>query len=106
SIRQPGGPPRRYPPEEFGARRESSPLPVATVIFSRYRAGETWRPRRLTQGQALLEMLDHTVPAQSRPAPSLAAVEQVVTRSLNLRGLRGDAEEMAAALLGLRATAA
>jgi hypothetical protein len=107
SIRQPGeAVPRRYPPEEFGARRESSPLPVGTVVFSRYRAGETWRPQRLTAGRALVEMLDHTVPTQNRPARSLATVEKVVAHSQNLKGPRGDAEALVAALLGRQQVAA
>lgn len=100
ALRQPGGTrPRRCTPEELGGQTGVRPLPVGTVAVARYRAGARWQPRRLTPGQTLLELLDNALPALSRPQEAVTTLQQVVPRSANLKGVRGEAEEAAAALL-------
>jgi uncharacterized membrane-anchored protein len=44
-------------------------------------------------------MLAHTVPARLRPEASLAALERAVARATVLKGVRGEAREVAALLL-------
>jgi len=50
--------------EEFGGTTGESPLPVGLIVISRYRAGARWRPRSLSAGQGVLEVLANTVPAR------------------------------------------
>ena len=45
----------------------------------------------LTAGQAVIEMLAHTVPARLRPAESLAALERAVARAVVVKGERDEA---------------
>jgi hypothetical protein len=75
------------------------PLPVGLVVLASHRPGAEWRPVTLTRGQAVLEMLAHTVPARLRPEASLAALERAVARATVLRGERGEAADVAARLL-------
>jgi len=98
-LRQPDGPTRRRAAEELGGRTGTRPLPVGAVVVTRYQPGARWRPQRLTPGRALLELLDNTVPALSRPEEAVTVLQQVVPRSVNFKGLRGEAEEAADVLL-------
>src|SRR5437868_1873980 len=43
--------------EEFGAQVGSKPLPIDLVISTRFKAGARWRPRKLTRGKGVLELL-------------------------------------------------
>jgi hypothetical protein len=102
SIRGPGGCDRHAclrRAEDLGGTCATRPLPVGLVVLAEHRRGATWRPERLTAGQAVLEMLAHTVPARLRPEASLRALERAVARATVLKGERGEACELAALLL-------
>jgi hypothetical protein len=88
-----------HPPERFGARSATAPLPVGLVALARYQPGARWQPRRLSHGRALLEVLNHTVPARSRPEAALATLQAMLPSAVTVKGLRGEAEETAVALL-------
>jgi hypothetical protein len=90
---------RRRHAEELGGSCGVKPLPVALVVLASHRPGAEWRPVTLTRGQAILEMLAHTVPARLRPEASLLALERAVARATVLRGERGEASAVAARLL-------
>lgn len=92
----------RQPPESLGTRRPKRlpALPVGLVALCRYREGARWRPRRLPGGAAALALVANTVSAQRAPARALGAIRAVVLGAPVLEGLRGEAGEAAAALLG------
>jgi hypothetical protein len=98
-LRQSDGPTQHRTVEELGGQRGTRPLPVGAVVVTRYHPEARWRPQRLTPGRALLELLDNTVPAMSRPQEAVTVLQQVVPRSLNFKGPRGEAEEIAGELL-------
>jgi len=87
------------PPEALGARRGRQALPVQLVAATHYEAGRRWRPRRLSQGEAVLEMLAHTVPARFRPREVLDVLGRVALRAEAFKGRRGEARDTAQALL-------
>src|SRR5262249_35002367 len=100
SRRRPEGePPRRCTAEELGSRPGTEPLPVGIVALARYQAGASWRPRSLTPGQAILGLMNNTVPAEREPEMALSALEKIAPHARSLTGVRGEAEETAAALL-------
>jgi len=90
---------RMTPPEDLGGTRGSAPLPVELVVLTAHRPGATWSPSSPTPGEAILEMLAHTVPARLRPEASLRALEKVVSRARILKGDRDEARELAGWLL-------
>jgi len=85
--------------EDLGGHAGTRPLPVGLVVLATHRAGSEWQPRALTPGEAVLEMLAHTVPARLRPAASLEALERVVARAVVVKGDRDEARELAPRLL-------
>ncbi len=87
--------------EDLGGQSGTEPLPVGLVVLASHRVGAEWQPETLTAGQAVIEMLAHTVPARLRPAASLQALERAVARAIVLKGERGEAGELAPRLLQL-----
>ena len=90
---------RRQTAEELGGVCGRDPLNVGLVVLAEYRQGASWQPRRLSAGQAVLEMLGHTVPARLRPEDSLVALGHAVEGASVLAGERGEAQELARRLL-------
>jgi len=87
--------------EDLGGRAGTRPLPIGLVVLATHEPGAEWRPQTLTAGQAVIEMLAHTVPARLRPAASLQALERAVARAVVLKGERGEARALAPHLLQL-----
>jgi serine kinase of HPr protein (carbohydrate metabolism regulator) len=85
--------------EEFGGRAGRKSLPVGLVVVSRYERGGRWRPRRLTPGEGVLEMLANTVSARRAPARALAALSEVAARTVILASARGEASHAAESIL-------
>jgi hypothetical protein len=94
-----GRPPRRCTAEELGGRRGVTCLPVQLVVVTRFQPGASWRPRSLAAGQALLELMSYTIPAQTYPERVVDALRQVTSRARRLKSSRGEADETADALL-------
>jgi hypothetical protein len=89
---------KRHRVETLGGRAGSKPLPVKLVLVSRYKPGAKWRPRELSDGQGVLELLNQTVSARRQPHKAFAVLQQVATQALILKGVRGEAEEMIASI--------
>jgi hypothetical protein len=90
---------KRYAVETLGGRPGVTPLPVGLVLVSEYKPNARWRPRQLSPGKGALALLAHTVPARRRPERALRTIQQVVSRAPVLKGLRGEAEAVVAALV-------
>lgn len=101
-IREDGtGRQTKYTVESLGGERGMKPLPVSLVVLSEYRSGARWRPRMLSAGQGVLAMLAHSVSARRQPEAVLETLRQVATRAPVLKGVRGEASEMADSILKL-----
>ena len=75
------------------------PLTVGQVVLAEFGEGAEWNPVPLSPGQAVLEMMAHTVPARLRPEASLNALERAVSGASVWKGQRGEARELARHLL-------
>jgi hypothetical protein len=94
-----GGKQTPTPVESLGGRVGARPLPVGLVVASQYKTGARWRPRRLTAGQGMLTLLANTVSAREKPERNLLVLQRVVTTAPVMEGRRGEAREIADALL-------
>jgi hypothetical protein len=90
---------KKYRVEEFGGRSGRRPLPVGLVVISRYKHAARWRPRSLSTGQGVLELLANTISARRKPAVVLASLHQALMDVPVIKGARGEAAEMAEAIL-------
>lgn len=85
--------------EHFGGKTATRPIPVGLVMVTEYKAGAHWKPRQLSGGQAVLALLANTVSARRRPEKALGALQQAVAGAPALKGVRGEAEALAASIL-------
>ncbi|MGI8653702.1 MAG: hypothetical protein ACR2LC_00630 [Pyrinomonadaceae bacterium] len=88
-----------YRVEELGGTAGTKPLPVATVLLSKYKAGAMWRPRRLSPGEGTLELFANTFPARKQPEKALAALKRVAMQARIFKGVRGEAQQIVQSLI-------
>jgi|SRR5215813_7950626 len=84
---------------ELGGLSGNKPLPVALVMMSCFQKGARWAPRQLSPGHAVLELLSNTVSARRKPEQALATLQQVAATAMTLKGVRGDAKDIATRIL-------
>jgi hypothetical protein len=90
---------RRVTAAALGAETGTTPLPIGLVLVTSYRAGNRWRPRRLTAARTLLAMMRHTVAARGNPEHSMPILKQAVTGGIAFSGPRGEARPLISAVL-------
>lgn len=83
----------------LGGESGGKPLPVGLVVVSNYRKGARWRPRKLTAGEGALAMFANTIPARRQPGAALIALREAMPQAQILKGVRGEAREMADSIL-------
>jgi len=84
---------------ELGGHSGTKALPVGLVLMTHFKSGATWRPRRLTAGKGVLELLFNTVSARRSPEKAMAALHRVAAKAAVLKGVRGNATEIVPAIL-------
>jgi hypothetical protein len=77
----------------------SRPLPVRLVIATHYKPGAKWRPRQLSSGRGVLELLANTVSARSQTRLALSTLPKAIRSAEVLKGVRGEADEVIRAIL-------
>jgi hypothetical protein len=88
-------------PEELGASPGTKPLQVGLIVSTNFKQGARWRPRGISQGQAVLELLANTVSARSRPENALKVLPQALSAARAVKGVRGEAAEVVDSILQL-----
>ncbi len=94
-----GGEVREHQAAGNGAAAGQDSASLAMAVVTRYRNGVEWQPKRLSSGHGLIALLANTVPAQERPEESLRTLRRAMERTTVLQGDRGEAAEIAGALL-------
>ena len=86
----------RHSVESLGGIAGDVPLPVGLVAVTRYDPRVLgWRPRSLSAGQGVLELLAHAVAARRSPEAVLEALHRGSADAQVLKGRRGEAERVA-----------
>jgi hypothetical protein len=85
--------------EEIGGRIGSKPLRVGLVLATNYKNGARWRPRQVTRGRGVLELMSNTVSARSQPELALTVLPLALESARILKGVRGEAAEIVKSIL-------
>jgi len=85
--------------EEIGGRIGSKPLRVGLVLATNYKNGARWRPREITRGRGVLELMSNTVSARSQPELALTVLPLALESARILKGVRGEAAEIVKSIL-------
>ena len=83
----------------LGGVAGSRPLPVRLVISTKFQPGATWRPRQLTRGRGVLELLANTVSARSQTRLAFSTLPRAIESAEVLKGVRGEADEIVEKIL-------
>ena len=92
-------PSKKIRAEEIGAKVGSKPLRVGLVVSTNYQSGARWRPKQLTRGKGVLELMANTVSARAQPELALTVLPQALESAQILKGVRGEAGEIVEAIL-------
>lgn len=79
-------------PEKEALKIASGPSPIGAIVATKFVAGGTWRPVRLSPGQAALEVLNNTVAVRLDPAKAVRYVGKLVSSACAITSPRGEAE--------------
>ena len=75
------------------------PLRVGLVLSTKYKNGARWRPRQVTRGRGVLELMSNTVSARSQPELALTVLPLALESARILKGVRGEAAEIVDSIL-------
>ncbi|WP_419913749.1 hypothetical protein [Hoeflea sp.] len=101
SVRSSDGTATLVPPGTFGKSAGTEAVPVKVIIETRYEPGSDWQPQRLSQGRALMAMLDNTVAVRKVPERSMDYLSKAVRGAIALSGPRGEADQLCQSLMNL-----
>jgi hypothetical protein len=87
------------PVADLGGAQGTRPLPVALVALAPFTGARRWRPRALTPGRAVLDLLAFTVSAQTASREALERLGIVAMHAPVLAGGRGEAGQTARLIL-------
>ena len=91
------------PVESFGATAGTVPLPVGLILIARYdgkkKLPRKWQPKRLSDGQGMMEILPHTMPIRNKPKFVLEVLSKLISRAIIVKTVRGEAADFAEAIL-------
>jgi hypothetical protein len=85
--------------EDLGATIGSKPLRVGLVLSTRFKEGARWRPKEITHGKGVLELMSNTVAARSQPERALTVLPAALKSARILKGVRGEAGEIVELIL-------
>ncbi len=85
--------------KKMGAQVGSKPLRTGLIISTSFREGARWRPRELTRGKGVLELLSNTVSARTQPELALNVLPKALEAAKILKGVRGEARDIVDSIL-------
>ncbi len=84
--------------KEIGAETGSKPLRVGLVVSTRFKEGARWRPREISRGKGVLELMSNTVSARSQPAMVLSVLPRALESARIVKSTRGEAKDLVSSI--------
>jgi len=85
--------------ESIGGTAGTEPLPVGLVLLTQYRENARWKPKFLSPGEGMIELITQTIPIRYAPEFSIDVLKKVTARARIAKSYRNDAKEFAKKLL-------
>ena len=89
----------RVPVETIGGRAGSDPLPIGTLLITRFDPSGSFKPVQLTLGTAILETIPFAITVLRRPDRTVKRLNLALADAERIRTDRGEAAETAELLL-------
>ncbi|MGI8669323.1 MAG: hypothetical protein ACR2J3_05665 [Aridibacter sp.] len=87
------------PVEDFGGVIGVEPVEIKLIVLTEFEEGYQWSPEIITPGNAVLELLPHTIPIRFNPKFTLEVLHKLVNRAIITKSKRGDSKEFIPLLL-------
>jgi len=88
-----------HPAESFGGTVGSKPLPIGLVLLTQYKSGVRWRPKKLSIGQGIIELLPAAFSTPEQPEKVISKLETALADAVILKGRRGEAQDITSRIL-------
>lgn len=88
-----------FSPESLGAIVGVEPAQAGLIFITEYKPNARWRPKRLSSGEGIMELLKHTVSIRQNPKFSLKVLKKTASRGIIAKSKRGEAKIFADKLL-------
>jgi hypothetical protein len=98
-LRLPQGKEDFHPATSLGWNSAMAPQPVAAVMATHYEKNADWSARELSQGEAVLKLLENTVCARTEPQKAISFLATAVERSVCFEVTRGESPQAADIIL-------
>jgi hypothetical protein len=85
--------------EDIGGRVGTDPIPVGSVLFTKYEPDAPWEPIRETSGTGVLKLIPYTLSIRNRTDFRMKVLHNLASRAIIFSTLRGTAEKFAETLL-------
>ena len=85
--------------EELGGRYGHDPIPAGIVLFTGYKKNARWRPKYMTAGQGVLELIQYALPMRKQSEFTFRVLNNITSRAIIVSSRRGTAETFAKTLL-------
>lgn len=81
--------------EEFGGKKAQNSIPIKMICLTEYDKDSNWKPEVLSEGNGILELLQHTLTTRENPKFTLKVLNLIAKRAIIAKSKRGDASEFA-----------
>lgn len=91
-----------YPVEFFNGRAGTKRIPVEMILFAKFDNNfkqNKWKPKRLSNGQGVLDIIPHTISIRNNTKFALKVLKKATDRAIIVKSKRGEAVEFADLLL-------
>lgn len=86
--------------DTLGGETGNRHIPVGMILFTKYGPRKKWKPRLLTPGQGILDLVPFTLSLKPQPGFSLKVLNKVTENAIIACSSRGNADRFAKTLLG------
>ena len=91
--------PEKVQAKTIGGEIGTKPLRIGLVLSTSFNEGARFRPRELSRGQGVLELLANTVSARTQPRLAFDALPKALESAQILKGARGEASQIVDSIL-------
>ncbi|MGB7067870.1 MAG: hypothetical protein WBD22_00055 [Pyrinomonadaceae bacterium] len=84
-----------HPVEDFGGVAGTERAEIALVLLTKYKEYARWRPKALSPAEAIMGIMEHTIPIRHDPRFALRVLSKVAAGAVTIRTNRGEAAKFA-----------
>jgi hypothetical protein len=92
---------KEYSVESLGGKAGENKIPVGMVLLTVYQPDARWKPKMLSVGEGVLEILPHVLPIRNKPEFCLKVLKQMAKRAIIVKTSRSDVTKSADLILDL-----